>query len=319
MKSTGTFYVSLLILEAAFHIPSASAQGCCSVGTSALGGPERGLIPNHSLHLDVSYHFNNLDVSYNGSRQIRDPLERSASVEMLGLGVEYGVSEKIGVLVQIGYFEKERTITINGGTLQSQERVDFSGQGIGDFLVLAKYQLMTPSILSPLEITVGGGTKLPIGRYRQEVRGARLALDLQAGTGATDLQGWLYAGYSFVHVGIKVYTWILHRYPGANLDNYRYGDETLINLGITKQVAGFLEVGIASRLRVAQRDYSNGRLLQSTGGTQVSLFPHLSYISSNSVFRFFSQVPISQNLLGTQLGLSYLLGVEVGYTIDWGS
>ncbi|MEX2191739.1 MAG: hypothetical protein WEB33_13640, partial [Bacteroidota bacterium] len=79
-----TALAALCLLGGTLQVPIAHAQGCCSVGTSALGGPERGVIRDHTLHMDISYHFNNLDISYNGSREIDDPLQRSASVEMLG-------------------------------------------------------------------------------------------------------------------------------------------------------------------------------------------------------------------------------------------
>lgn len=221
--------------------------------------------------------------------------------------------------MQIGYFNKTRSITVRGSAFESVERIEFNGHGIGDLLVLMKYQLITPTIVSPFEVAVGTGAKLPIGCYRQEVRGTRLSLDLQAGTGATDLMGWLYSSYTFLPAGIKAYGWMLHRYPGANFDGYRYGDETLVNLGVTKSLAGFAEVGLAARARLAQRDFSSGRLLQSTGGVQFSLFPSASYLSSNSVFRVFGQIPVRQNMYGIQLGLSYFLGVELAYRFDLAS
>ena len=196
------------------------------------------------------------------------------------------------------------------------ERIEFKGDGVGDLLMLAKYQLNAPTVLSPSEVAVGAGAKLPIGRYRQEVLGSRLSLDLQSGTGATDLFGWLYGGYSFLPAGLRVYGWVLHRYPGVNFEGYRYGDETLFTVGVNKTVADFFEVGLAGRVRAAERDYSNGRLLQSTGGVLYWFIPSASYISSNSVFRVFGHIPVKQNLYGIQLGLSSLFGVELSYGID---
>jgi hypothetical protein len=204
-------------------------------------------------------------------------------------------------------------MTIRGSAADPPERIEFTGNGIGDLVTVVKYQLISPTIVSPSDLAIGAGAKLPIGRYRQEVGGARLSLDLQAGTGATDLLGWIYGGYAFLSSGLKAYGWVLHRYPGANFDNYRNGDETLMTLGVVKSVEQFLEVGLAGRARVAERDFSNGRLLQSTGGVQFSLVPHLSYLSPDSVLRVFGQIPVHQNLYGIQLGISYVLGVEFRY------
>lgn len=293
--------------------PTAQGQGCCSVGTSALGGTERGSTAEGSVLIGGSYHFSTLEQGYNGTRRIDDPLQRTATVEVLGLELEYGLTERMTILAQIGYFGKSRSITIRGSAADPPERVEFAGNGIGDAIVIVKYQLLAPTINSPSELAIGGGAKLPIGRYRQEVGGARLSLDLQAGTGATDLLGWIHGGYAFLESGFKAYGWVLHRYPGANFDNYRNGDETLMTLGVTKAVKDFLELGMAARARVAERDFSNGRFLQSTGGVQFFLVPHFSYLSPESVFRVFGQIPVHQNLYGIQLGISYILGVELRY------
>lgn len=297
-------------------VSAAYSQGCCSVGTSALGGSERGSPTKNTLLASATYHFNSLDQGYNGTRRIDDPLQRMATVEMMGAEVEYGVAEGVSVLWQIGYFRKTRSITVRGSSFEPPERVEFAGEGIGDLLVLTKYRIVAPSIVAPFEVAAGAGAKLPIGRYRQEVNGTRLSLDLQAGTGAADLLGWFYGSYSNLPAGFKLYGWLLHRYPGANFDSYRYGDETLVNFGVLKSLAEFLDAGLAARVRIAQRDFSNGRLLQSTGGVQFFLFPAISYLSSESSFRIFGQIPIQQNMYGIQLGLSYLVGVELSYRFE---
>lgn len=300
-------------------VPAAYSQGCCSVGTSALGGSERGSPAKNSLLASATYHFNSLDQGYNGTRRIDDPLQRMATVEMLGVDVEYGFAERVSLLLQIGYFRKARSITVRGSSFEPPERVEFSGEGIGDLLMLTKYQILAPGITDPFEVAVGAGAKLPIGRYQQEVNGTRLSLDLQAGTGAADLLAWLYGSYSNLPAGFKLFGWLLHRYPGGNFDSYRYGDETLVNLGVSKSVAGFLDVGLAARGRIAQRDFSNGRLLQSTGGVQFFLFPSVSYLSPESSFRIFGQIPVHQNMYGIQLGLSYVIGVELTYRFELSS
>ncbi|MEX2090131.1 MAG: hypothetical protein WEB62_10185 [Bacteroidota bacterium] len=293
-----------------------NAQGCCTAGTSALGGSERGLLAVDAISVGVTYHLNRLDQGYNGTQRIDDPLQRTATVEMLGIEMEYGLAEGVALLMQLGTFSKSRVITVRASSSDLPERIEFKGHGIGDLFTLVKYQLQAPTIPSPAEIALGAGAKLPIGRYRQEVHGTRLSLDLQSGTGATDLLAWAYGGYSFLPAGMKVYGWILYRYPGTNFEGYRYGDETLATLGVAKGVTDFFEVGLAGRVRTAERDFSSGRLLQSTGGVQFSFFPSASYLSSNSLFRVFGQIPVSQNMYGIQLGLSYLLGIEVSYRFD---
>jgi hypothetical protein len=299
--------------------PAVRGQGCCSIGTSALGGPERGAASAGELVVGAGYHYDLLDQGYNGSRRIDDPLQRNATVEMVGLEVEYGLAEAVALLVQFGYFSKSRTITLHGSAGDPAERLAFQGHGMGDLLALAKYQLIRASLTKPYELALGGGAKLPTGRFRQEIHGARLSLDLQAGTGATDLVAWLYGSYTHLPRGLQLSAWMLYRYPGMNFDSYRYGDEILIHLGVGYSLSEFLHLSLAAHARAADRDFSNGRFLQSTGGVQLFLLPSFSYLSSDSSFRVFTQLPIHQNLYGIQLGLSYLLGVEFRYHFRFSS
>lgn len=106
---------------------------------------------------------------------------------------------------------------------------------------------------------------------------------------------------------------MLYRYPGVNLENYRYGDELILNLEVVTRVAEFLEVSAVGKARIAGRDYTNERLLQSTGGEQLSVQPNIFYLGKDSVFRIFGLLPLVNNMNGIQLSLTYGLGVELSY------
>ncbi len=307
-------FVALILFFA--PLCETKGQGCCSAGTSTLGGVERGIAPRGTLFASVSYQYNLLDDSYESTRSIPDPLGRTADVAIANLELEYGLSEQVSIAVSGGYFSKARTLTVKPSTGGFAETVSFTGNGFGDLLVLGKYQFLIPTITSPLEVGIGGGAKIPVGRYRQENDGTRLSVDLQAGTGAADLIGWGYVMKSIPKLGLRFFGNVLYRYTGTNLDGYRFGDEVLVSTGSEYSLLEYLDVGLVLKGRIAQQDFGSGRLLQSTGGTMYSAVPNIVYREGNSVFRLFAQVPFYRNVNGIQLTLTRLVGMELQYVFD---
>src|SRR3990172_7985668 len=74
------------------------AQGCCTAGSSTFGGFERGVTEKSLLHIGLSYIRNNLNSTYNGREKITDPLNRTASVSIFNIELEYGISDRISLL-----------------------------------------------------------------------------------------------------------------------------------------------------------------------------------------------------------------------------
>ena len=299
----------------------ASSQGCCTVGASSLGGVESGILPYKTLSVQANYQYNSVTRAFQGTKHIDDPLQRTATVGYFTLQMEYGLLQRLSVLAGITYSGKERELTITSGTGSGRfvETVSFSASGMGDLLLLAKYQLIVPTIASPFELALGGGANLPTGSYTREQNGAQLAIDLQPGTGASALIGWAFALWSFPEFGARFYAVATYRYAGTNLDGYRIGDEVVVSFGGEYNLTDRLGGSLLVRSRFAQQDFSNRRTLIATGGTYHDLMPGLTYSDGPSSARVFTQLPIYRNVRGIQLTLSYLLGVEYRYVFDFRS
>lgn len=290
-----------------------NAQGCCTPGTSTLGGVERGVPLSHALTISLSYQNNNLKDAFEASERIEDPLGRTASVEHINLELEYGLANQISIMVATSYYKKKRELTVKTGTSSISETVNFSGAGFGDVIVLGKYQIVAPTILSAWELSIGGGAKLPIGDFRQAVDGTRLSIDLQPGTGAPDLFAWGFVMRSMPAYRLRLYGNALYRYSGTNMDNYRFGDEILLSVGAGYGLLDYLDLSLLFKGRFAKQDYSNGRILQSTGSRTYSIMPNIIYYEDHSALRLFAQFPFYRNVNGLQLTLSQLVGMELLY------
>ena len=303
-----TFFLILLVSD--MH-----AQGCCTVGASSLGGLESGVRRTNSASFSIGYQTNAVTQAYQGTEKIADPLRRTADVRYLILQAEYGLLKGLSLLGSIDYSDKIRDITVTTGTGSSttDRTASFRGNGIGDLLFLAKYSVFQPTILHPTGLAVGAGAILPTGSFTQGQSGSQLSIDLQPGTGAIALLGWLFVSHGFPESGLQFFLSSTYRYAGANFDGYRLGDEILATLMAEKSIAESYAVFLALRARFAQKDFANRRFLTGTGGAYYDLMPGLGYSDGPSSLRVFGQLPLYRNVRGIQLALAYSFGVTFAY------
>ena len=293
------------------------SQACCTVGTSISNGGERGILPVNTLSTAINFQHNVLNTAYEASIVIDDPLNRKSTVSNFNLEIEYGLVNKVSLLFILPYTNRTRETTVTNIETNTAEVVTFTGDGFGDIIILGKYEIVTPSILSPLGLAVGGGVKLPTGSFEEENSGTRLSIDLQPGTGAADLLLWGHFLYGLPSISMSFNANFLYRYAGVNLDSYRYGDEFLTSINGSYAFADFIALNLQLRGRFAEKDYWNGRFLPSTGGSYIDLTPSLIYYEGSFALRVFVLVPIYRNVQGIQLAVNNLLGTEISYNFDF--
>lgn len=314
LKSASFF---LLILISILATPElASAQGCCTASATSLRGLEGGAWNAGLLNIGVNYQYNSLTTTYNERARIDDPLRRTAAVSYFTLSAEYGLSKRVSIFGSVGFSDKSREITVRNSLTLFDETSTFRASGFGDMLLLFKYQLIPVSITSPFGMAIGAGASLPTGSFTKERNGVQLSIDLQPGTGAIGLLGWIHASHFFQYAGIQLSATATYKYSGVNLDGYRVGDELLTVLGGEYRAGENFGFHIQLRSRFAGLDYANRRVLTATGGTYHDVLPSIVYYDGPSFVRVFSQLPVYRNVKGIQLTLTYLLGVEYTYTLD---
>lgn len=293
-----------------------AAQGCCSVSASSLRGLEGGTASIGILTIGANYQFNSLTHAYDERKRIDDPLRRTASVSYFTLFAEYGLASRVSVLATLGFSDKSREITVRNSITGFNETSTFAAAGINDALLFVKYQLVPVSITSPFGMAIGAGASLPTGSYTKERNGVQLSIDLQPGTGAPALIGWLHATRFFPYAGIEVMGAVTYKYSAANLDGYRIGDEYVVVLGGEYRLDEHFGFLVQLRSRFALQDFANRRVLTSTGGTYHDVLPSVTYRDGGSFVRVFSQLPVYRNVRGIQLSLTYLLGVEYSHSLN---
>ncbi|MGB5288204.1 MAG: hypothetical protein WBQ32_00445 [Ignavibacteriaceae bacterium] len=309
--------IILLVFVSYFSfIPTLNAQGCCTAGSSTFGGLERGNTNYGSLNLSLSFIHNGLNTTYNERTEITDPLNRTASVSSFNIEFEYGLAEQVSILVIGGYVVKNRETTVTSNETNDREVISFKGKGIGDITILGKYEIISPNIVSQFGLAVGGGAKLPVGSYTQEKDGSRLAIDLQPGTGSTDVLMWGNVYKGFLPLNFSLFGNVLYRYAGSNLTGYRFGDEFIFSINGEYYLTTYLNASLSLRGRFAAEDFWGGRFLPSTGGTYYDLIPSIIYTESSLSLKLFYVAPVYRSVRGIQLTTSNTIGVELLYGLN---
>lgn len=310
-------FATIIFLSVLFSLNSSIlAQGCCTAGSSTFGGLERGVNNYGNLNIGLGYLRNGLNSTFNGTEEIDDPLNRTASVSSFNYEFEYGLAERVSLLISGAYVIKNRETTVRSNETNETEVISFEGKGISDIIILGKYAIITPDVTSQMGLALGGGVKLPVGSYTEEVDGTRLAIDLQPGTGSTDVLLWGNYFMGFLPSPFSISANALYRYAGSNLDGYKFGDEIIFALGGEYHITDYLTFSISGRARFANEDFWGGRFLPSTGGTYYDIIPALIYSERIYSLKVFYQGPLYRNVEGIQLTTTNLIGVELLFNFN---
>jgi hypothetical protein len=271
------------------------------------------------LTLSLNYQYVSIDRTFQGGDLIPDPQDRTASAAFLTLQAEYGLAPKVSILASYAYSDKCRKIRATGirNSGLETEVTEYRGSGWGDLLLLAKYSLMSPTLISPMEVSIGGGAFLPTGSSSEGRDGTQLSQDLQPGFGTPSLLLWTFGSTRIPEHDLSFFISASYRYSGTNLDGYRVGDEMTATFSVAWTLNENFSIGVPARGRFQRKDFSNKRVLSGTGGTYWELMPEIEYYEGNAIARVFSSVPVFRSVSGIQLVPSLGIGAELSLAFDF--
>ena len=233
------------------------SQTCCSGGvplSNNLGLPNEG---KNSLIVGLNYDYNNLNTFNAGTQKLNDNSRlRITNSVLVNLG--YAFTDRFSIESLFTWVNQTRTIS------QFDNESFSETSGIGDAVFLLKYAIS--DILGPQTVlNLGVGTKAPIGKSDLTTsEGFQLTADLQPGSGAWDVLGWmsLSKGLNF-RPSATLSGSLTYRATGKNnsyLNNnsvYEFGNVLQANLGYTDQFLLFNVIfnpGLIFKYRQALKD-----------------------------------------------------------------
>ncbi len=280
-------------------------QTCCSGGvplSNNLGLPNDG---KGASVLGLSYDYNNLNTLKAGTEKLDDN-SRLRNTHSILLNYGYSFTDRFSVETLFTWVNQTRTISQFGNENFTETT------GIGDAVFLLKYAI--PQILGEQSVlSFGAGVKAPLGKSDlKSDEGIQLTADLQPGSGAWDMLGWLSISkpVSF-RPSAMLSGSVTYRETGVNssyLNNtatYEFGNVLQANVGYTDQFLIFntiINPGLVFKYRKSFDDKIDNSKIPNTGGEWVFVRPEVTFLLSPKLsFNTKVELPLYSNVVGTQL------------------
>lgn len=306
---------ALLILLSPWN--PAFGQACSCGGAPILSALELPATQKGTLQLSLTYEYSSIADVFTGSLELKDD-SRERVVHSILSEINYGLTDRISISALLTFLQQERTSQSQTGAGEFLRT-----RGIGDGILLIKYNLIPFSPGNQRQMTIGGGIKFPLGKSSLHSSNTLLAADMQPGTGSWDGVLWGYLSQGFYRIApFSMYSSVSYRQTGTNdrfgenLAGYSFGNEFMLTYGINTDWSALMSSTVALRYRTTSAAKFAGGAVPNSGGNWLNFEPSLSFNITNSLaVRANGQIPIYRDLDGTQLTTSYKLLFSVFYTL----
>lgn len=285
-----------------------------------LGSLELPAAQKNNLWLMLTYNYNSLTDLLDNTRKLDDDTRKRTTHSFI-LESSYGINYRLSVTTIFSFIQQERRIFLAG---QEDPSDILTSNGIGDAMVLLKYNLLSLEDGKKSIITVGAGPKFPIGSSTTTDNGILLPADMQSGTGAWDMVLWGYYYKDFLPKRFNFFATASYRLTGRNVryktlgdeQGYKFGNEMVAKLGTSYRSEKVLDYSLVFQYRsISPDEYTVP--IPSTGGKWFDLVPGLNVrFKEQFAFRLSSELPVYRNLNGTQLTTTFKLLFSLLYKFD---
>lgn len=295
------------------------AQACCTAGTPLMNALDVSATPGGVLNISLTYDYNVLEDAIDGSEKIEAFRNRVSKSFILDLS--YGLNQRLSFTSLLTFTQHTRMFN-HSNPLKSAEKV--STRGIGDALLLAKYNILPLDIISQRELALGIGLKLPLGASTLKNGDVLLAADMQPGTGSWDgfLWGSFFQGFlpltrfNFFVNGTYRFNGTNDRYRLSDIDSgYKFGNEIILSAGAAYSTESLFNFTLVARYRNTQPDMLGSAEVPNTGGNWIYLVPGININLKPLTYRISGQLPAYRQLNGIQLTTTYSVSIAVFYSI----
>ena len=289
------------------------AQACCSGGVPISNNIGIRPINEKTISFRAIYDANVLNSFFTGSEKLEDESIKRFSQTAFLQGI-YGINNRISINTMISYVHHKRSNV----DLPDQTTIT---SGIGDATFLVQVKVLDRE-KSSLYITTG--PKIPIGKNDiKNEDDILLAPDLQPGSGSWDyIAGLGFVRDQFVRQSMSFtlsltgkFNTYAERFNGSQ--QYKYGNNIQLLAGISDNYFikdKLVNTGLLFRFWARAEDLADGFVFPNTGGSWFFVVPSVNF-GLNPDFSVFAsfEIPVYQNLTGTQLSTSFRLVFGLQY------
>ncbi|MFA6260898.1 MAG: hypothetical protein WC760_05485 [Bacteroidia bacterium] len=322
---------SALLLQG-FH---AGAQGCCSGGSGSpiAGGVSQGVLQNNQMEFALSHQYFGTDRFLAGDKDSSSPAVNRLETNYLYLRMAYGVTAKLTMSVEAGYFLNKTEYGNN------ETAVDYkkNSSGIADLILFPRYDVYDHSSEKyHTEVTLGLGLKIPLGSCNDSTFAGSVLIPgqpplqiyytspptIQTTTGSNDLILYGFMAHEFKKAKFRVFLNTLYMHKGYNKLGQKFGDYMGAGFFVSKTFRRKLNTTLQLRYEWTDQMQSAKNVdqltlynvdLASTGSRKWSLLPQLGYTYKGINLFGMYEIPLYQYMQGFQIGTKTLITVGISY------
>ncbi|MEI6580207.1 MAG: transporter, partial [Eubacteriales bacterium] len=264
------------------------------------------------MRIITYYRHNDLDTYFEGRKVSTIPTSLTKSYfNFGGLSLAYGISKRITVETDFGYFfNKTQVFNFNGKDLIA------NGYGFSNGTVTGKLAAYK-NTENNYEVTIGLGLKFPFTLQPLYVNGARLPVELQPSSNAFGISLPLIFIKEFPQYRMRLM--LLNKFE-RNFDNpeqYKFGNLMSNSLFLSKRLFNKSMALIQLRSDYILNDTSKGIKAKNTGSHVLTVSPHFSYaLGKNWQMSALADFPFYKMYNGRQLSLKYAVVLSLTKTLD---
>ncbi len=275
---------------------SFKSYGQCCSANPVVGSTNIGLLSKNTLRVIGFYRYSFSDTYFEGDKKRTDiHYLRYALYSYFGNIISYGVSRKITVDLEMGYYLKKAERT------DAMRKIETQGWNNGIFSVKLGI-IKKPSF----ECTLGGGLKFPFTQRLKEIDGRPLSISLQPSTNAFGAVALLFLQKHFPEKKWRIF--LIHRSEilnGYNAIYYMKGSAFFTSVFLSKSFNLHWSVLAQIKNEYRTRDYYYDKALTGTGGNLIFFSPQINYSIREFNFSLLWDIPVYKMVNEIQITSRY--------------
>lgn len=304
------------------------SQGCCSGSSSSpiAGGAASGVLLHNQLEVATSYQYYHTSLfKTNNNADSSSILNDTLSTEYLFLRSDYGLSDKLTISLALGYFLNKSLIN---------ESESYSSSGFSDLILFPRYNIANWKRQNHrTEMTIGLGLKFPLGNHKDSTLQFSSPIigdiytynppSVQLSNGSIDVVLYTFFFRTYPKRKLRIFANSLYVKKSDNSLGVKFGDYSSLSIYIGKTI--YKKIGLTTQLKyetIGHTKSSNSLDLikynieeQNTGSRKLLFIPQLSYSHGDFSYFITGDIPLYEDLNGTQFAIQHLFTVGVSYRI----
>ena len=321
----------LLTLIPLLSFNNSFSQGCCSGGSASpiAGGTSQGVLNANQLEIAPNFQHFQSSKFYARDHDTVAMFDRLSS-NYLYMRLAYGLSPKLTLSIESGYYINRTQIGLNGvDTIRTS--------GIADLIIFPRYEVYKKCTEKKnTEFVLGLGYKLPIGShndstvfYTDPTSGKNYYQiappNVQPTNGSNDIILYSFFFNNYLQKKVRIFANSVYVHKGWNSLGQKFGDYASVSLFLGKTI--YKRFGLTAQLKAEWvGKMKTDKLVdmvafynvypESTGNRKVFFAPQISYSYKLFTAYAMTEIPLYQYLNGSQIGSQYQFTTGFSYKFD---